>query len=375
MKDLRLEKLAEVLVNYSTNVSEGDNVCISAEYGALPFIKEVSRVAIKKGAFVKYFVDIPEIEEGLLKNGNRNQISQPNFRFGECAKSDVWISAWGTNNVQSLKNIDTNNLKLRRIGNTKNRKIYNKRSALGELRWCGTQFPLNGDAQYASMSLDEYEDFVYSAGFLDKDDPVSEWRKLEKFQQKWIDYLDTKKELHIISKNTNIRVGIKGRKWINCCGKENFPDGEIFTSPEENNINGFITFSYAAIINGNEFEKVKLEVENGLIINVNCKNEEMKERLMSYIDTDEGSKRFGEVAIGTNYGIKKFTRNILFDEKIGGTIHMAIGAAMPEAGGVNESAIHWDMINDMTECGQICADGQCFYKNGRFIDEVLCNSF
>ncbi len=184
-------------------------------------------------------------------------------------------------------------------------------------------------------------------------------------------YLDGKKELHILSKDTDIRVNVTGRKWVNCCGQDNFPDGEIFTSPVEDGVNGVITFSYPAIINGNEFEEVRLTVEAGRITEAVCKNKEKQEILLSYIDTDEGSRRFGEVAIGTNYGITRHTKNILFDEKIGGSMHMAIGEAFREAGGKNESAIHWDMINDMTREGRIYADGELFYENGKFREEAL----
>lgn len=371
MRDFRLEKLADILVNYSTNVKEGDVVSISGEEASLPFIKAVSKAVIRNGGIIKYFVDIPEIDECLIKEGSDKQISQPNFRFGECAKSDVWISAWGSDNLKTFASADGEKLKMRRLANAENRKIYNKRSANGELRWCGTQFPTNGDAQSANMSLDEYEEFVYKAGYIYEDDPVGKWRELESFQDKWVKYLDTKKELHIISEETDIKVNISGRKWINCCGKENFPDGEIFTSPVENDINGYITFSYPAILNGDEFEKVKFVVKNGRIEEIYCDNKDALEKLVSYIDTDEGSRFFGEVAIGTNYCIDRYTKNILFDEKMGGTIHMAVGMSMEEAGGVNQSAIHWDMINDMKKCGEIYADGELFYKNGKFLDEVL----
>lgn len=371
MKDQRLEKLAEVLAEYATQIKQGDKVFISGEDASLPFIAAMAKEAIKRGAHVKYIIELPEIEEFLLKHGTKEQIGQPNFRFGEGAKSDVWISAWGSYNVQSMKNISSEALKIRRIGNNENRKIYQKRSASGELRWCGTQFPTNGDAQYAGMSLEEYEDFVYYAGFLDKENPIKEWKRMETDQEKWVSYLNGKKELHIRNKGTDLRVGIEGRTWINCCGKENFPDGEIFTSPCEDKIEGEILFSYPALINGLEFEEVKMEVKKGRIVSVKCKEEKMLDKLLSYLDTDEGSRYFGEVAIGTNYGIKKFTRNILFDEKIGGTMHMAIGAAMEEAGGKNESAIHWDMISDMTEQGDIYADGELFYSQGRFLTEVL----
>ena len=372
MKDYRLEKLAKVLVEYSTAVKPGDNVCVSGEESTMPFIKEVVKQAILAGGNVKWFVDMPDLDEFLLKNGTKNQIEQPNYRFGECARADVWISAWGTDNISTLSSIDGETLKRRRLANAENRKIYNERSGSGELRWCGTQFPVNGDAQYAGMSLDEYEDFVYSAGFIDKEDPVAEWKKMLDYQQKWADYLNGVSNLEIISKDTHITLSVKDRKWINCCGNENFPDGEIFTSPVENSVNGYITFSYPALMNGNEFKNVRLEFKDGRIVEASCDESDMTEKLLTYIDTDEGSRFLGEVAFGTNYGIKKFSKNILFDEKIGGTMHMALGAGFPEAGSKNDSAIHWDMINDMTACGKVIADGTVIYENGKFKDELLC---
>lgn len=371
MKDSRLEKLAKVLTDYCAPVKKGDIVCISAELVCTDFIQAVAKEAIKKGGNVKYFVEMPEIELALLGEGTQEQLSQPSFRFGECAKADIWISALGTNNICYFRNTDNEKMKLRRLANKENRKLYTERSAKGELKWCLTQFPTQADAQYANMNLEQYEKFVYEAGYLYEDDPVLKWKEIEKFQQKWVDYLDKKKELHIVSKDTDITVKIEARKWISCCGKENFPDGEIFTSPVETEIDGFITFSYPSIINGQEFECVKLEVKQGKIINASCKNSEKQKELLSYIDTDEGSRYFGEVAIGTNYAITKHTKNILFDEKIGGSMHMAIGSAFPEAGGHNESAIHWDMINDMKQFGKIYADGELFYQNGQFLEEIL----
>lgn len=371
MIDNRLEKLARVLTEYSTSVKEGDIVAVSADDAAIPFIKAVSKAAIKRGGIVNYYVDMPEIDEVIVKNGSEAQLTAPNKRFGDCAKSDVWISAWGGSNLMTMASADGERLKRRRLGNMENRRIYNKRSANGELRWCGTQFPLDSDAQYAGMSLAEYEDFVYSAGFIYEDDPIAKWREIEAFQEKWVNYLNGKKELHIVSADTDIVVNIAGRKWINCCGHENFPDGEIFTSPVETDINGYITFSYPAIINGDEFPRVRLEVKDGLIVTACCADEEKNAKLLSYLDTDKGSRRFGEVAIGTNYGIDRYTKNILFDEKMGGTMHMAVGSAMEDAGGSNESAIHWDMINDMRQCGRIYADGELFYENGGFVDGVL----
>jgi aminopeptidase len=239
----------------------------------------------------------------------------------------------------------------------------------GSLRWCGTQYPTYSDAQEAAMSLSDYEDFVYGAGLLDTENPVAEWKKISAQQERWVKYLDTKKELHILSEGTDIRVKVNGRKWINCDGRVNFPDGEIFTSPVEDSINGFITFSFPGIYSGKEIEGIKLEIENGKVIKAAAQKGE--DLLQALLATDEGSSFFGEVAIGTNYGIKKFTRNMLFDEKIGGTIHMAIGDSMPEAGGINRSTLHWDMLCDMRKGGKIFADGELFYENGEFISDIL----
>lgn len=371
MKDARLEKLAEVLVNYSTKVKEGDRVAVSGDVIALPFIQAVAKAVLKKGGLVEYYIDSPEVDGLILKEGTEVQYSQENKRFGDCVRSDVWISAWGSENTKVFQSVDGEKLKQRRLANKENREIYSNRTGDGSLRWCGTQFPTNGEAQLANMSLEEYEDFVYAAGYLYEADPVGKWREQAAWQEKWVEFLDTKKELHILSKDTDIQVNIAGRKWINCCGEANFPDGEIFTSPIEDGINGVITFSYPALMDGHEFEKVRLVVKAGRIEDVSCGNKELLPLLLSYIDTDEGARFFGEVAIGTNYGIQRHTKNILFDEKIGGSMHMAIGDSFLEAGGQNKSSIHWDMINDMTQEGKIYADGQLFYANGQFVADVI----
>lgn len=370
MKDIRLEKLADLLVNYSTQVKQGDKVYIRAEYIAMPYIVEVAKAAIRNGGNVHYVVEIPEITEYILKNGNETQIATPDELWGKCVRdADVWLTAWGSINTRKNSNIDSKKLQLRQLGNRENRLIYSSRMSSGQLRWCGTQFPTNAEAQEADMSLSEYENFVYGAGLIDSENPIEKWKAISLKQQKWVDYLNTKKMLHIVSKNTDLKVNVEGRKWINCDGKENFPDGEVFTSPVETDINGHINFSFPAIYNGKMVEDVFLEIKDGKVIN--AKAEKGNEFLHSCLETDSGSCYFGEVAIGTNYGIKKFTKNILFDEKIGGTIHMALGDSMMEAGGKNKSAIHWDMICDMRTDGEIYADGQLFYKNGEFLDDVL----
>lgn len=370
MADERLSKLAKLLVNYSTGIKKDDIVFICADEVATPWVIEVAKEAIKLGAHVEYRLESEEVSEVKLKYANEEQLKQGNLIYETLLqKADVWLTAWGGRNTRSLSKVDPQKIKLSQQGSSKWKSIYSQRCGDGSLRWCGTQYPTYSDAQEASMSISEYEDFVYEAGLLDKDDPIKEWKRISKEQERWIKYLNTKSDLHIVSHDTDIRVGIKGRKWINCDGKENFPDGEIFTSPIENDINGYIKFSFPGIFMGKQIEGIKLEVKDGKIIKASA--EKGEELLKELLETDKGSKFFGEVAIGTNYGIKEFTSNMLFDEKIGGTIHMAIGDSMPEAGGKNKSSLHWDMLCDMRSNGKIYADGEIFYENGKFLDEIL----
>lgn len=370
MADQRLNKLAKLLVNYSTGVKEGDFVFVSCNEVANPWLTEVVKEATKAGAHVEYILESEEAKEARLKFSTKDQLLSGNLIMETMLeKADVWLSAWGARNTRAFSNIDSEKIKDSRAGEKGWRKFYSGRMGDGSLRWCGTQFPTYADAQEASMSFSEYEDFVYGAGLLDHEDPVAEWNRVSKEQERWVKYLDTKKELHILAEGTDIKVSVEGIKWINCDGRVNFPDGEIFTSPVENKINGHITFSFPGIYAGKEIEGIELEVKDGKVVSYKAKKGE--DLLKALLETDEGASHFGEVAIGTNYGIKKFTRNMLFDEKIGGTVHMAIGDSMPEAGGKNRSSLHWDMLCDMRNGGRIYADGELFYENGEFKKEIL----
>jgi aminopeptidase len=370
MGDTRLNKLAKLLVNYSTEVKPGETVLVSCEDIAEPWMVEVVKEAVKAGAHVETILNSHEVAQVKMKYSTEDQLKEEHYllKYG-LEKADVWLSAWGTKNTKSNSNIAAERIMASVKGASSWRKVYSEKMGNGSLRWCGTQFPTYADAQEAAMSLSDYENFVFGAGLLDHDDPVSEWKRISREQEKWVKYLDSKKEIHIVSKDTDIRVNIKDRKWINCDGKVNFPDGEIFTSPVDDGINGYITFSFPGIYSGREIEGIRLEVDKGKVVKAIAKKGE--DLLKTLLATDEGASSFGEVAIGTNYGINKFTRNMLFDEKIGGTIHMAIGDSMAEAGGINKSSIHWDMLCDMREGGRIYADGELFYENGSFIDNIL----
>ncbi|HEY5561310.1 MAG TPA: aminopeptidase [Clostridiaceae bacterium] len=368
--DNRLNKLAKLLVEYSTKIKPEDFVLVSGQDASIPWIEEVVKEAVKKGAHVETIINSLGANSAKLRYSSLDQLKKGNYILEKAIeKADVWISAWGTNNTRVDFNIQANKIAAEAEGNSTWRRTYFDRSGNGELRWCGTQFPTQGNAMEANMSLSEYEDFVYAAGQIDEDDPISQWKRISAEQQRWVDYLDTKKELHIVSENTDIYVKFEGRKWVNCDGKQNFPDGEICTSPVENSINGKINFSFPGIFQGKEIEDINLVIEKGKVIKATAKKGQ--ELLDSLLDLDEGARYFGEVAIGTNYGIKNFTKNMLFDEKIGGTIHMALGNSLFEAGGKNVSTIHWDMLCDMKNHGKIYADDQLFYIDGHFINDII----
>jgi len=339
--DNRVQNLAKVIVNYSLGIKPGWLFKIKAEPIAAPLVKAVYEEALKIGANVYTDIRLIDLDEHFYKNGSDEQLQYITpIRELETDKMDAFLGIWGSTNTKYLSGVDP---KRQQLFNKANEGLMNRffeRAANGQLHWTGTQYPTEAHAQDAEMSLSDYEDFVYRAGHLYDDDPVAYWKKMDAEQQRLIDILNQAEQIHLKADGTDLKLGVKGRKWINCCGKENFPDGEIFTTPIEDAVNGTIKYAKAD------------------------KNEEF---LLTMLDTDEGSRRLGEFAIGTNYEIKQFTRNTLFDEKIGGTCHLAVGAAYPETGGTNRSGIHWDMVCELKKGGEIEADGKVFYRDGKFI--------
>jgi aminopeptidase len=217
-------------------------------------------------------------------------------------------------------------------------------------------------AQEADMNLSDYQEFVYGAGLLNEPDPVALWRAEGERQMKLIRWLAGKNQVTLKGANIDLRLSIAGRAFKEADGKYNFPDGEIFTGPVEDSVNGWVRFRYPAIYNGQEVTDIELWFENGQVVKEQASKGQ--ELLTSLLNTDPGARYLGEWGIGTNYGIQRFTKNMLFDEKIGGTIHFAVGASYPETGGQNESGLHWDMLCDMA-ASEIVVDGEVFYKDGK----------
>ncbi len=367
MVDQRIEKLANLMVNYSLEVKPKQKVFIRGHTLAEPMIKEVYRKVLEAGAFPYLHLEFSGMEGALIRYGSNEQIEflhEPTkLLYGTY---DRMIRIRAEENPHALANLDPDKMTTYAKSLGPIMKTYMDRSASGELRWTVTNFPTNGYAQDADMSLEEYEDFVYGACMPDQNDPIGYWKNISASQDRLVKWLDGKKNVHLISKDTDLRLSIDGRKFINCDCKVNVPDGEIFTGPVEDSIEGHVSFSYPTIYNNREVNGVQLDFKKGKVVKASAAKGE--DFLLKTLDTDEGSRYVGEFAIGTNEGIQKFTRQILFDEKIGGSFHMALGKGYPESGSKANSAIHWDMICDMRD-GQIWVDDVLFYENGKFMVE------
>ncbi len=368
MTDPRIEKLAHLLVNYSVAMRPGDKVLITGDAVGEPLLKAVYTETLRAGGHPLMMVNLPGADELLFRYASDEQLQHvPEPLKLVTDTYDVHISIWGEENTRALTNVDPVKQVLHAQARTELMKTSMRRSAAGELRWTLALFPTNACAQDAEMSLNEYEDFVYGACLPDMDDPVGYWERFSAWQGKIVDWLKGKERVHVIGPETDLRLSVAGRTFINCGGDYNMPDGEVFTGPVEGSVEGHVCFSYPAIYRDREVTGVRLWFEGGRVVKASAeKNEDF---LQKTLDTDEGSRRVGEFAIGTNEGITRFTRQILFDEKISGSFHMALGAGYPESGSKNESAIHWDMICDLRKGGEIWVDDELMYKDGKFVIE------
>ncbi len=372
MPDPRVVNLARTIVRYSTKVKPKDRVAIVGSPRAAELIRELFREALRAGAYAYPFIGL-EMLYGLdgLDEIFFREASEDQLRHVLCTEwmirteFDVLIAIRSQTNTHSLSTIDPERQKIWAQARGPMKEIFLRRGASGELRWNATLFPTEAYAQDADMSLAELEDYVYSTTYSDIEDPIAAWQTIHNMQQRFIDWLKGKKKIEVKGPNIDMSLSIEDRIFINSDGTNNMPSGEIFTGPVEDSANGWVRFTYPAVLQGREVSGVALEFKDGRVVKASAaKNEDF---LMAMLDVDEGARYLGEWAIGTNKMINRFIKNILFDEKIGGTIHMALGAGYPETGSTNKSAIHWDMICDMRDGGQIFVDDELMYENGEFI--------
>lgn len=373
MTDPRISRLAQVLVNYSTEIREKELVAIIGRPHTTPLINEVHREVLRAGAYPYLMVrgypfalpGLPGLDHILYSEANDDQLKhEDRFLKQVIEEFDGLIYIYSEYNTRSLSNIDPDRIKILQKTYQGIYKTYFERTASRDLRRVYTNFPVESLAQEADMSLQEYANFFYSATYCDDENPVRKWQEISQKQQRLADWLKGRNEVKIKGPDIDMVFSIEGRTFINGDGKVNMPCGEIYTGPVEDSANGWVRFTYPAIYLGKEVQSIKLRFENGKVVHSSAeKNEGL---LKSLIDTDDGSCYLGEFGIGTNQKITNFMKDIMFDEKIKGTIHFALGAGYPESGSKNESSIHWDMICDLRDGGQIIIDDVLFFENDDF---------
>ncbi|MDH4269938.1 MAG: aminopeptidase [Dehalococcoidia bacterium] len=366
MADPRVETVAKILVDYSVKVQPKQLVRISGGPQAAPLILALYQKVLERGAHPFLQVEPEEAEELFYTYAGDAQLDYvPPFMRDIIEQIDAGIGIWTDVNTKQLTNADPAKQSRRAVAMRPLRDRFLERAAKKELRWSGTIHPIQAFAQDAEMSLREFEDFVYKACLVHEPDPIKAWKKISKEQQRVTNWLNKARQIHVVGPDTDLRLKVGGRTWVNCDGHENFPDGEIFTGPIEDSVNGHIRYTYPACLHGREVEDVRLQFKDGKVTKATAaKNEEF---LLQMLKADKGARYVGEFAFGTNSGIQRFTKNTLFDEKIGGTIHLALGTGYPESGSKNKSAIHWDMVCDLRKGGEVRIDRTLFLKDGTIL--------
>ena len=372
MDDPRYQKLAQVLTTYSLKIKPGDRVAIWSPMPGARLVREVYREALRAGAHPVARLTLGGTAgtfafDGLtamkLREGNEEQLRFVEGDLREVEGYDALLMILADEKTNAMADVDPARMALFQQARGPLMQRFMERWSQGDLRWCITLCPTEAHAQDAGMSLDEYEDFVFGAGLLNEEDPAGAWHAVNAELRRIAEWLGKREEIHVVAPDTNLTSRVGGRTWVDASGINNFPDGEVFTGPVEDSVNGTIRFSYPAVYGGVEVEDVRLRFRDGKVVEATAARGQ--EFLDAMLDQDPGARYVGEVAFGMNYGIKQFTRNILFDEKLGGTMHLALGMSIPHTGGKNQSSLHWDMICDL-RAGRVYADGELCYEAGKF---------
>ncbi len=373
MADPRITKFANILVEHSARVVPGDRILLEGTTAAEPLLRELYIQILEKGGHPHLMMALPGLmpfsqDEMYLTYAKDTQLDfVPTFHKLAYDQFEGRVRIHSATNTHGTTNIDPAKIQRRGKALSSITEAQFRRGADGAFKWVTTLFPTDGYAQDANMSLKEYEDFVFGAVHANEDDPIAFWKSVESKQQSAVDFMKGKSQVILRGPNVDLSLSVKGRTFMNSFGTFNMPDGEIYTGPVENSVNGWVKFTYPANYGGTSVEGAELTFSNGRVIT--AKAEKNEDFLLKTLEIDAGSRTLGEFAIGTNFDIQQFTGNILFDEKIGGSFHMALGAGYPETGSKNKSAIHWDMICDMRTDSEILVDGELFYKNGQFVFE------
>jgi aminopeptidase len=366
MTDDRVENLARILVNHSAQIKPGDRVAIEATTAAEPLVRALYAAILEAGGHPYLLLELPDQDAILFKTASVDQLETvPALRMSAYEQFESRIRIHSATDPRMLTGVDPARQRHRQKALAPILATQMRRGADRSFKWVTTLFPTAGYAGEAGMSHAAFEDFVYHACHAGEADPVAYWKEIETSQRRMIALLEGHDRVQLRGPNVDLKLSIKGRTYVNGFGLNNMPDGEIFTGPVEDSLNGWVHYTFPAIYNGVLVEGVELTFTNGRVSQAKAASNQ--DFLLEMIDTDAGSRFVGEFAIGTNNDIDRFSHNILFDEKLGGTFHMALGAGYPETGSKNKSAIHWDMICGMKEDSEILADGERIYKDGKFL--------
>jgi aminopeptidase len=366
MRDIRIERWAHTLVHYCLYVRAGETVAILATPLAAPLIEAVYREVVRVGALPLPLIEMEGLEEILLREGNESQLATVNPVLAVMAELvDAQLTIGSKGNTKALSNIDPARLGTRRQANAVLKNTRRKREQAGKFRWSLTLYPTQAYAQDAQMSLSEFEEFVYDACFLNDADPIARWQALSAQQQTLVDWLKGRRTVRISGEGTDLTLSIRDREFINSDGKRNFPSGEFFTGPVEDSANGVITFDIPASYEGHAIEGVRLVFREGKVTEASARQGQAF--LDAMLELDAGARYLGEFAFGDNARLTRAIKNTLFDEKLGGTVHLALGQSYPETGGLNSSALHWDMVCDLRRSGEVWIDDVLFLKNGKIL--------
>jgi aminopeptidase len=351
---------ADLLAGYCLEVAEREQVLVRSTTLAAPLLLELQRAILARGGWPLLRVELPGQTPAFYAHALDWQLDEfAPLALVEARRATCTLGIQAPDEPAALAAVDPERLRRATLAR---RPV---RDAVMKTRWCTTLWPTAAAASRAGMSLGDYEAFVERALFLDQPDPAAAWAGLRQFQDRLIERLTGARELRIQSDGTDLVLGVARRQWINSDGRRNMPSGEVFTAPHERSANGHVRFDVPSSPAGLDIGQVELELRDGEVTAARASHGEA--HLLRALATDDGSRRLGEVGIGTNFGITVPSGTILFDEKIGGTVHLALGRAYPETGGRNRSALHWDLICDLRRGGSLTADGEPLQVDGRFV--------
>lgn len=356
-----IERYADLLTGYCTEVRPGETVVLHVGSDALPMARALTRSVLRAGARPSLRITYPQYEADVVAlAGDAYLDAEPAAELAEMRHTDVYIRVDAPHDLRALQAVDK-----ARVARLARHRAALQEERLARTRWVGTLYPTSAAAVAAGMGVDDFEAFVFGAMYLDEDDPVAQWRALHALQAGLIERLSRARTLRVVGDGTDLTLSVDGRTWINSDGKRNMPSGEVFTSPIEDSAEGVVTFDVPSSVAGSLVRGVRLRFERGVVVEASA--EQGEDLLLAQLDSDAGARRLGEVGIGTNAKIQRPILHTLFDEKIGGTLHLALGRSYPESGGTNRSGIHWDLITDLRRGGRIELDGEAFQVDGRFV--------